>query len=123
MGSYCNSQQAASVTAYYALDGLCPSASAAESTVTQYVAMGGTFKNFGCVVATAPGSSQSVICTLRINGSSSTVGCTISGASVSCTDPTDTAAISAAHYGDYQVVTSSGAASTRVFPYVEFDNP
>jgi hypothetical protein len=123
MGSYCNTQQAASATSYYALDGLCPSASATELTVNKYVAMGGTFKNLGCVVANAPGTGQSDICSLRVDGGPTSVTCTISNSSTSCTDITHTASILAGHSGDYQVVTSSGATATRVFPYIEFDNP
>ena len=94
-----------------------------ESTVNKYVAISGTFKNFGCVAATAPGSGQSVTCTLRVNGSSASVTCTISNSATSCTDVTHTATISAGQAGDYQIVTSNGASATRVFPYIEFDNP
>jgi hypothetical protein len=81
--------------------------------------MSGTFMNFGCVVANAPGSGQSVACTLRVNRVSESVSCTISNTATSCTDLTHTAAITAGQSGDYQVVTSGGATATRVFPYIE----
>jgi hypothetical protein len=58
-----------------------------------------------------------------VNGSSTSVTCAITNTATTCTDSTHTATISAAQSGDYQVVTSNGASATRVFPYIEFDNP
>jgi hypothetical protein len=64
-------------------------------------------------------------CTLRINHNSPAGGpsCTISGTATSCTDTADAAAIGAGSSADFQITMSSGAAATRMFPYIEFDTP
>lgn len=79
-------------------------------------AISGVLSNLNVAVNVAPGVGQTVIATLYTGTygtlASTTLTCTISGASKSCSDSSDTATIVAGQAWAIQLVTSSGAAST-----------
>jgi hypothetical protein len=64
--------------------------SSTESDVQNILPVNGTFGNFFAYVTAAPSVGNSWVFTVRKNGVSSTVTCTISGTSQSCSDTTHT---------------------------------
>lgn len=71
----------------------------------------GTARNLYCDLGTAPGGADTVIVTARINGADSAVTCTITGAATTCSDTSNTAAVSAGHRLGLKAVSSAGTAA------------
>lgn len=106
-----------------------PGGLGANQNTGALVSLAGTFRNLYIRAPIPPGAGQTFIATLFVGTpggeSSTTVTCTISGASATtCNDTTHTAAITAGQAWAVQVVTSaaSGATGTMMLA-AEMDNP
>jgi hypothetical protein len=116
--------QAQATVAYYPCSGLLASSTAGETTANQLWALGGTFKNLYASVSAAPGTGNSVIFRLRINGATPSGGptCTVSDSATSCNDLSHTAPVTAGQTCDVQVTTSTTlTGSVRAYSAQEFD--
>ena len=71
----------------------------------------GTARNLRCYLGTAPGGADTVIITARLNGADTTTTCTITGAGQTCSDASNTAAVSAGDRVSLKAVSSAGTAS------------
>ena len=102
-------------------------ASTSESAVLYPVPITGTIKNMYAQASSAPGSGQTYAFGLRYNGSSTSLGPTISGTNTSQgadTTPGHAVSVSAGDVVDVEVVTSSAATTAFFTVTVEFDaNP
>jgi len=120
----CNVVQPGGTTAYYPIEGLCPSASASESLVNNTpVPFAGTFRNLYAQISAAPGASGTVTFTLRVNGASTGVTCTMILTETACHDTTHVATIAVGQTADLQVVSGAVTASARENFGIELDNP
>lgn len=83
----------------------------------------GTFRNL-FVKSTAPAAAQTLISTLRVNGSDTSLTCTVTGAGTSCSDTTHTAACTAGQAYSLKTVTSATTGSlASIAAGVEYDYP
>lgn len=71
----------------------------------------GTARNLRCYLGTAPGGADTVSITARLNGADTTTTCTITGAGQTCSDASNTAAVSAGDRVSLKAVSSAGTAS------------
>jgi hypothetical protein len=71
----------------------------------------GTARNLSCELGTAPGGADTVVVTVRINAADAALTCTISGAATTCSDTSNTAAVSAGHRLAIKAVSSAGTAA------------
>lgn len=71
----------------------------------------GTVRNLRCHLKIAPGSVDTVINTVRVNSTAIVTTCTISAASTSCADTSNTSAVSAGDRLSIEAVSSAGTAS------------
>ena len=121
-----NATQATNTTKWYTINGSSSTAFGGDVNAKQLFPLGGTFKNLFCSVTTAPGTGNTDICTLLVDGSAPVSGptCTISNSATSCSDAVDTATIVAGHFADIENVTSASATATgQFYSGIEFDNP
>jgi hypothetical protein len=98
-------------------------ANASEGQVCVPTSFAGTFKNLSMGAVAAPSAGQTFVITLRINGVSQAVTCTISNTGQTCTDATHSAAISANVCWDISMVASAGATTSILHGSIEFDAP
>lgn len=75
------------------LGGIAVGGSASEPPGRFVAAGAGTVRDFYCAAGVAPGAGNSFIYTLRVNGSNTSVVCTIADTNTSSSDTTNTAAI------------------------------
>lgn len=97
--------------------------STTEAVVSTTIPVTGTFRNMYINVSTAPVGVQTVIATLRVNGSDTAVTCTITGAATSCSDTSNSAAVTAGQLWSIKVVYSATAASSVPKGGVQLLNP
>ena len=71
----------------------------------------GTVRNLRCHLKIAPGGVDTVINTVRVNSMAIVTTCTISAASTSCADTSNTSAVSAGDRLSIEAVSSAGTAS------------
>lgn len=71
----------------------------------------GTARNLRCYLGTAPGGADTVSITARLNGADTTTTCTITGAGQTCSDASNTAAVSAGDRVSLKAVSSAGTAA------------
>lgn len=71
----------------------------------------GTVRNLRCYIKIAPGGADTVINTVRVNSAAIVTTCTISGASTSCADTTNTSAVAAGDRISIESGSSAGTAS------------
>lgn len=86
--------------------------SSTESEVQQLSPATTTLSTLYALLATAPGSGNSIAITLRDNGTNTSVTCTIATAATTCSDLTDTASINPADALDYSIVISGSPVLT-----------
>jgi hypothetical protein len=115
----------ANTTAYFPLEGFTTSTTGTEGGINVPWAITGTFKSFYCSVGVAPGTGNTDICTLRVNGASPASGptCQIANTNTSCTDTTDSASITAGQNTAVQIITSTSATGGRPFYSIGFSTP
>ena len=114
----CNAASLAAATTYY-----CGSTESSTQTLASgLVARAGTFKNLYTQQSAAPGGATTTIYTLYVNGSSTSVTCTTTGAATTCSDLTHTAAITAGQSFSVQAVNLAAAAATVPVLGIELDN-
>ena len=75
----------------------------------------GTVQELHATLAAAPGASNSVTFTIRKNGISTPVTCTISGTGTSCADSVNAVGFTTGDLISVQVVQSAGVAANVVF--------
>ncbi len=68
----------------------------------------GTIQEFHATMASAPGTGNSVTFTIRQNGSSTAVGCTISGSATSCADSVNAVGFSTGDLIDVRIDDTAG---------------
>lgn len=71
----------------------------------------GNLRNLYCDLGTAPGGADTVIVTARIAGADSALTCTISAAATSCSDTSNTPAVTAGQRTSIKAVSSAGTAA------------
>lgn len=98
-------------------------ANATEGKASGIASVGGTFRNLFAKVVTAPGGAETYTLTWRVNGSDTTITCTITGAATACNDTGHTAAVSASQTFSLKVVGSGAAAATNLIYGIGHDNP
>jgi hypothetical protein len=81
-----------------------------EANAAVAAGQSGTISNFVFNVTTSPGGPNSWTVTLRKNGASTSVTCTISGNATSCSDSTHSVSFSAGDTIDVMAVPNAGAA-------------
>lgn len=118
-GSSGNQTVAAGLTRYFGSG--C--ASTVSSACGALSGITGTFKKLYVQVGTVPGGSETQTLTLNVNGSDTSITCTISAAAGSCNDTAHTAAITAGQLYSVKVVSSGGAATTQYMWGAELDSP
>lgn len=97
--------------------------SGSETNVESICPLGGTFKNL-YVQSTAPASGQTFTNTWRVNGSGTSLTCTITGPGTTCNDTTHTATCTAGQTYSMGVTTSATSGTMNfIAGGVEFDNP
>jgi hypothetical protein len=112
----------ASATDYGPISGYAAEQTAAN-LVSSPLGRAGVFKTLNAFVNTAPGGSATDTITLYVNGSTTALTCTITGAATTCSDTSDTVTYTSGQSVSYQYVESVGAASTGMGASVEFHNP
>lgn len=96
---------------------------ASESTALALAPIGGTFKNLYIFTNNAPGAAHTYTITLRVNGSDTSITCTITDPATTCNDTTHSAAITAGQSYSIKAVGSASASASIVTGGIEFDNP
>jgi hypothetical protein len=86
--------------------------SGTEGSVLFYTPQNGKVSNIQAAMSPAPGSGNSVVFTLRVNGVSESPTCTISNSATTCSDTTDTFLILAGQRVDWQIVPSTALGTT-----------
>lgn len=71
----------------------------------------GTVRNLHCHLKIAPGGVDTVVNTIRVNSAAIVTTCTISGASTSCSDTSNTSAVAAGDRLSIEAVSSANTAS------------
>ncbi len=94
-------------TVYYAPFGGGASPNATEGANKTFVQAAAAVSNFACSTNVAPGGSDTIIFTIRDNGSDTTSVCTITGAGLSGSDTTHSFNTVAGHYYTVKIVASA----------------
>ena len=89
----------------------CPTPVNAESPVQLAMPAGGTVQELHATVFPAPGTGNSFTFTIRKNGASTSVACTISGTATSCADSSNAVGFSTSDLISVQVVQTAGVAA------------
>jgi hypothetical protein len=85
-------------------------ASGTEADVQQPIPLGGTISNFYFHVEGTSASSQSTTITLRVNGTATTITCTLAAGGTGCSDTTHTAVVTA---GQSITITNGGTGAMQ----------
>jgi len=88
--------------------GLFTVASATESVVQVPVQTSGTISNFDARTSATPGAGNTWAFTLRKNGASTAITCSITGASTQCADSSNSVSFAAGDLLTIQIVPTSG---------------
>ena len=89
----------------------CPTPVNAESPVQLAMPAGGTVQELHATVFPAPGAGNSFTFTIRKNGGSTSVACTVSGTATSCADSNNAVGFSTSDLISVQVVQTAGVAA------------
>jgi len=89
----------------------CPTPVTAESPVQLAMPAGGTVQELHAIVSPAPGAGNSLTFTVRKNGASTPVACTVSGTATSCADSNNAIGFSTSDLISVQVVQTAGVAA------------
>ena len=95
-------------TDYGALFGDSPWGLETESMTPVPLALAGTVSQFRVFLRRAPDVGESVVITLRRNGTSTNVACTVPGGTQTCSDTANSAGFAASDLMNIEVVTSGG---------------
>ncbi|MGF6764078.1 hypothetical protein P3T24_004409 [Paraburkholderia sp. GAS33] len=107
-GNGCGAGLAAATTYYL---GMCL-ATTTESSTWMIASQPLTAGNLSIKLTSAPGGSITTTATLRVNGASTGVTCTITGSASACADTTHIVGLALGNEYDVQIATGSGAATT-----------
>lgn len=114
MGTSVATAQPAATTNFYALSGASPGSGTEANR--QQLSQSGTIQDFYFRALAAPAGADTFVATIKINGSNSTVTCTITGAATTCNDlfgtTTHSATVTAGQTVDMSVVSSATATAT-----------
>lgn len=83
----------------------------ATEVVLSKATRAGSLRNLYCDLGTAPGGSDTVVATVRVAGVDSLLTCTVSAAATSCSDTSDTPAVTAGQRVSIKAVSSAGTAA------------
>lgn len=86
-------------------------AASATEVVLGKATRSGSLRNLYCDLGTAPGGADSVVATVRIAGADSALTCSITAAGTSCSDTSNTPAVTAGQRVSIKAVSSAGTAA------------